>query len=90
MRFHNLPLRPLLLGGSHREKKLPTETHHLKRLVTYVEKGEVLDGRQDVPEIVREELYIEEQQRLEKKSRKGGHMGNGIAYPPININVYSS
>ncbi|OQE46959.1 hypothetical protein PENCOP_c001G06711 [Penicillium coprophilum] len=34
---------------------------------------------------------MEEQQRLEKNSRKGGYIiGNGIAYPPININVYPS
>jgi hypothetical protein len=44
-----------------------------------------------VPEIVREELYIEEQQRLEKTSRKGGYIiGNGVPYPPININVHPS
>lgn len=34
---------------------------------------------------------MEEQQRLEKNSRKGGDvMGNGISYPPININVLPS
>lgn len=63
---------------------------HLKRLVTYVEKGGALDGHRDVPEIVRDELYMEEQQRLEKASGKGGHIGNGIPYPPININVHPS
>jgi hypothetical protein len=70
------------------EKHYQLKTHHLKRLVTYVEKGGELDGHKYVTEIVREELYMEEQQRLEKTSRKGGHIGNGIPYPPININVH--
>ncbi|KAJ5240563.1 uncharacterized protein N7469_002154 [Penicillium citrinum] len=73
------------------KKHYQLKTHHLKRLVAYVEKGGELDGHKDVPEIVREELYMEEQQRLEKTSRKGGHMiGSGIPYPPININVHPS
>jgi hypothetical protein len=73
------------------KKHYQLKTHHLKRLVTYVEKGGALDGHKDVPEIVREELYMEEQQRLEKNSRKEGHnLGNGIPYPPININVHPS
>lgn len=73
------------------KKHYQLKTHHLKRLVTYVEKGGTLDGHKDVPDIVREELYMEEQQRMEKNSRKGGYcMGNGMAYPPININVHPS
>ncbi|CAI7611190.1 unnamed protein product [Penicillium pancosmium] len=60
------------------KKHYQLKAHHLKRLVTYVEK-------------VREELYVEEQQRLEKNDRKGGHiLGNGIPYPPIHINVHPS
>jgi hypothetical protein len=73
------------------KKHYQLKTHHLKRLVTFVEKGGVLDGHKDVPETVREELYMEEQQRLERTSRKGGHtIGGGLPYPPININVLPS
>ncbi|KAI3097654.1 hypothetical protein CBS147333_9296 [Penicillium roqueforti] len=73
------------------KKHYQLKTHHLRRLVTYVEKGGVLDGHKDVPETVREELFMEEQQRLEKSHRKGGHIiGNGVPYPPININVLPS
>ncbi|KAJ5111691.1 hypothetical protein NUU61_001321 [Penicillium alfredii] len=62
--------------------------HHLRRLVTHIEKGGILDGHADVPEAVREHIYIEEQQKLEKKSRQG--VGNIMPYPPININVLPS
>ncbi|KAI2737218.1 hypothetical protein DTO013E5_7823 [Penicillium roqueforti] len=73
------------------KKHYQLKTHHLKRLVTFVEKGGVLDGHKDVPETVREDLYMEEQQRLERSSRKGGHtIGGGLPYPPININVLPS
>lgn len=73
------------------KKHYQLKTHHLKRLVTHVEKGGVLDGHKDVPETVCEELYMEEQQRQEKNNRKGGHVtGNGVPYPAININVLPS
>ncbi|OJD24349.1 hypothetical protein ACJ73_04284 [Blastomyces percursus] len=84
MRLLDLPIRPILLGGSNGEKALPTENSH-------AEKCGILDGHKDVPERVRKELYMEEQQRLEKNNRKGGHIiGNGVSYPPININVLPS
>lgn len=72
------------------KKHYQLKTHHLRRLVTHAEKGEILEGHKDVPNTVREELYMEEQQRLEKKSQKGGHIENGAPYPPININVLPS
>jgi hypothetical protein len=71
------------------KKHFQLKTHHLRRLVTHVEKGGILEGHRDVPETVREELYMEEQERLAKKNRKGGHE-NGLPYPPININVLPS
>lgn len=47
-----------------------------------------MEGHKDVPETVREELYMEEHKMLEKKNRKGGHtIENGLPYPPINIKV---
>jgi hypothetical protein len=56
-------------------------------LVTYVEKGGVLETHKDVPGEIRDELYMEEQQRQEKEKRKGGNiLGSGSPYPPININ----
>ena len=73
------------------KKHYQLKTHHLRRLVTHAEKGEMLEGHKDVPDSVREELYMEEQQKVEKKNRKGGHIvENGAPYPPININVLPS
>lgn len=69
--------------------RLRTKT--LRQLVTYAEKGGVLETHKDVPDEIREEIYIEEQQRLEKGKRKGGNvLEGGTLYPPININVLPS
>lgn len=89
MRFINMPTWPSLLGGPSGEKHYPIKAHHIKRLITHVEKGGVLEGHKDVPEAVRDELYREEQERHErlgKDKRKGGPVvGNGVPYPPCNI-----
>lgn len=77
------------MGGPSGEKHYPIKAHHIKRLITHVEKGGVLEGHKDVPEAVRDELYREEQERHErlgKDKRKGGPVvGNGVPYPPCNI-----
>jgi hypothetical protein len=68
------------------KKHYPIKAHHIKRLITHVEEGGILESHKDVPEAVRDELYREEQQRLEKDKRKGGQaIGTGASYPPINI-----
>jgi hypothetical protein len=60
-------------------------------LVTYAEKGGVLESHKDVPDEIQEELYLEEQRRQEKDKRKGVSIpGLGTPYPPININVLPS
>lgn len=73
------------------KKHYQLKTHHMRRLVTHVEKGGLLESHKDVPEAIREELYMEEQQRLERDKRKGGSsLLPGVPYPPININVLPS
>ncbi|CAG8192768.1 unnamed protein product [Penicillium nalgiovense] len=73
------------------EKHYPLKSHHIKRLITHVERGGVLEGHKDVPEAVRDELYREEQDKLGRDKHKGSHItGAGSAYPPININVSPS
>ena len=73
------------------KKHYRLRTQTLRRLVTYAEKGGVLESHKDVPDEIQEELYMEEQQRLEKEKRKGGNIaGLGTPYPPININVLPS
>ena len=50
-----------------------------------------MDGHKDVPETVCEELYMEEQQILEKSNRKGGYIvGNGVLYRGQDIDVDSN
>jgi hypothetical protein len=68
--------------------RLRTQT--LKRLVTYAKKGGVLETHKDVPDEIKDELYMEEQQRQEKDKRKTGNILGGTPYPPINVNVLPS
>lgn len=73
------------------KKRYPIKSHHMQCLVTFVDKGCVLEGHKDVHEAVRDELYREDQERLSKRKRKGGLVdGTGVPYPPININVLLS
>jgi hypothetical protein len=42
------------------KKHYPLKSYYIKRLITYVERGGVLEGHKDVLEAVRDELYREE------------------------------
>ncbi|OGE46897.1 hypothetical protein PENARI_c092G02062 [Penicillium arizonense] len=53
--------------------------------------GGILETHRDVPEEIRDELYMEEQQKQEKEKRKGSNiLGDAGPYQPININVHPS
>ncbi|CAI7672859.1 unnamed protein product [Penicillium discolor] len=66
-------------------------TQTLRLLVTYAEKGGVLESHNDVPDEIRDELYMEDQQKQEKENRKGGKtFSSEPPYPPTNINVHPS
>jgi hypothetical protein len=71
------------------KKHYPIKAHHIKCLITHVEKGGVLEGHKDVPEAIRDELYREEQERHERqgkdKRKAGPIVGSGVPYPPCNI-----
>jgi hypothetical protein len=64
-------------------KHFKLKTHQLKALIRYVEHGGRLRTHDDVPEDIRQQIYAEEQQRLERHQRvtnvSSSHM------PPINI-----
>ncbi|EEQ27160.1 hypothetical protein McanMca71_005271 [Microsporum canis] len=68
------------------KKHYKLRTHHLKGLVKYVEQGGIIETHDDIPDMVRDQLYAEEQQRLEKQQKPSSHH---TAYP-ININVLPS
>lgn len=79
-------LGPHCWQDPHGKKHYQLRTHHLKRLIAYVEGGGVLECQDDVPDTIRDDLYMEEQQKLEhaqSKSNKSLALGS---CPPININ----
>ncbi|KAK1990396.1 hypothetical protein LX36DRAFT_686042 [Colletotrichum falcatum] len=56
-------------------------TCYLTKMVAYVEDGGRLESHSDVPSGIRELLYAEDQQRLDRQGRSKTHAN----YPPINI-----
>jgi hypothetical protein len=70
------------------KKHYRLRTQTLRRLITYAEKGGVLESHDDVPDEIQEKLYMEEQQRLGKENREGVNVAGPGA--PININVLPS
>ncbi|CAI7637411.1 unnamed protein product [Penicillium pancosmium] len=71
----------------HGKKHYGLRTHHLKRLIAFVEKGGTLQSHDDVPDNIREDLYMEERHRLESQQSKNNKMtGTPGSYPPINLN----
>ncbi|CZR65341.1 uncharacterized protein PAC_15241 [Phialocephala subalpina] len=65
------------------KKHYKLKTHHLKGLIRYVEHGYQLQTHGDVPEDIRQQLYAEGQQWLERRQRATNTTtGN---FPPINI-----
>ncbi|KAF4772737.1 hypothetical protein HER10_EVM0009053 [Colletotrichum scovillei] len=64
-------------GGKHHKLM----TRHLTSLVAYVEDGGMLESHSDIPSSIRELLYAEDQQRLDRQGRSQSQ----AKYPPINI-----
>lgn len=60
-------------------------THHLKRLVEMVKKNHLdLEPHDDVPNEIRQRLYAEEQQCLERQQKANKHPSAESPCPPIN------
>ena len=57
-------------------------THHLRALIEFVEQGNTLQSHEDVPEQIREQLFTEERQRLERQPKAASC---STPFPPINI-----
>ncbi|KAL4961615.1 uncharacterized protein BDV14DRAFT_211074 [Aspergillus stella-maris] len=60
---------------------------HLMKLISYVDAGGTLDSHDDVPEGIRQALYMEAQQKLERSSNKTNNQVALGAPCPININL---
>lgn len=59
------------------------KTHHLRSMIKRVEEGHILQTHDDVPRDIREQLYAEEHQDLERQRKRTASSPAG--YPPINI-----
>lgn len=60
---------------------------HLMKLIAYADAGETLVSHDDVPESIRQALYVEAQQKLERSSNKTNNQLALGAPCPININL---
>jgi hypothetical protein len=65
------------------KKHYKLKTHHFRRLIRYAEQGHPIRTHDDVPEDIRDELYAEEHQRLEKRQAASTKSPPSMA--PINI-----
>jgi hypothetical protein len=79
-------LGPHCWQDPHGKKHYQLRTHHLKRLIAYVEGGNILECQKHVPDAVREELFLEEQQKVENLQSKGNKLLAAENCLPININ----
>ena len=59
------------------------KTHQLKSLIRHVEQGGQLRTHDDVPEDIRQQIYAEDQQRLERHQKATSNPSSNL--PPINI-----
>ena len=59
------------------------KSHQLKSLIKHVEEGGQLRTHDDVPEDIREQIYAEDQQRLERRRKAPNLPSSNL--PPINI-----
>ena len=82
-------LGPHCWQDPHGKKHYGLRSHHLKRLIAFVEKGATLQSHEDVPANFREELYMEERHRLESQQSKNNKMaGTPGSCHPINIHFH--
>ncbi|KAG4428853.1 hypothetical protein IFR05_015665, partial [Cadophora sp. M221] len=65
------------------KKHYKLRTQHLKSLVRHVKEGYELKTHADVPEEVRQQLYAEDQQGLERRQQTASK--SAAIFPPINI-----
>jgi len=65
------------------KKRYKLQTRHLKALIDWVEQGNSVQSHHDVPKRIREQLVIEEQQRLERQPNVPANAPT--PFPPITI-----
>ena len=65
------------------KKHYKLRTHHLEGIIKHVQQGGAFEGHDDLPEEVREQLYAEEQQGVERQRKR--RAPSVASCPPINI-----
>lgn len=65
------------------KKHYKLRTHQLRGLIRHVQQGGRLQSHDDVPEDIRQQMYAEEQQQLERHRKKTDSVMSG--HPPIHI-----
>lgn len=70
----------------YRKKHYGLRTHYLKCLIAFVEKGGTIQSYKDVPDNIREDLYIEERHRLENQQSKNTKITDIPGSCSINFN----
>ena len=66
------------------KKHYPLKAHHMRSLIKHVDEGNSLESHADVPQVVRQQLYAEQQERVHKQHKTSA--GNASNLPPITIN----
>lgn len=69
------------------KKHYKLRSNHMRTLVKYVDQGGIIETHDDIPDSLREQLYAEENQRLERRKKTTDNPATGLACPPINIHV---
>lgn len=65
------------------KKHYKLRSHHLRSLIEHVEQGHELQTHDNVPEYIRQQLYAEEQQGIERRQKPAST--SAANFPPINI-----
>ncbi len=65
------------------KKYYKLNSHHLKSLIMHMQDGHMLETHDDVPKKIHDELYIKEQQSLERHQK--ATRTSTASHPPITI-----
>jgi hypothetical protein len=77
-------LGPHCWRDPHGKQHYPLKAHHMRSLIKHVDEGNSLECQADVPQMVRQQLYAEQQERTQKQHKIPTGTAGGL--PPITIN----
>jgi hypothetical protein len=77
-------LGPHCWRDPHGKQHYPLKAHHMRSLIKHVDEGNSPECQADVPQMVRQQLYAEQQERTQKQHKIPTGTAGGL--PPITIN----